>query len=103
IGSQVLNAGFHQIEGGILSKFGLGPKGKLGESESNAMWVRIAGSMERARDSVGSIFSGGLDLGGGSAASSSGVGSGVAGIISTLAMAIPGFADGGVIPSNSWS
>lgn len=92
LGSEILGIGIKHAEGGLLGKLGFGPKGKLGESESTAMWVRMAGT--QAGGSASSILSA-LKAGGSSGASTTGS------VVSTMIGLLPlaGFADGGSIPS----
>ncbi|MFZ0662532.1 MAG: hypothetical protein WAM66_07570, partial [Acidobacteriaceae bacterium] len=130
VGSQVLNAGFHQIEGSVLGKLGFGPQAKLGESESNAMWVRMADgrlagvpamrsllgaaslpgplpALPSILASASGLLPDGLDLGGSNSGSvaistpgKSGVGGATTSIVASLLKFLPHFADGGPIPSN---
>ncbi|HEV2463542.1 MAG TPA: hypothetical protein VGT04_07045 [Acidobacteriaceae bacterium] len=96
IGSQVLNAGFHQIEGSVLGKFGFGPKSKPDGTASNPIYVRLASGQLAGSGAGASSL---LSLVQSSASPSSGL-STVSPILSTLISALPGFAAGGPIPSN---
>lgn len=96
IGAQVLNAGFHQIEGGILSKFGFGAKSKPDGTSGNPLWVRMA-QTQGQQSLTGLLNYASIPSG------LSTVSKGVTSLIPSLLSAIPGFAAGGTIPANSWA